>query len=161
MRLSELAETLYGVRCAREALGPRGNAIARDRLRSLDVDLCTRLRNAGHDPGETALEVDELKLRMIAAGENGERTRDEIARCIEHVGEIDGSAGFPHRTVARWAEFVSRAMLAGVAIPDDTDLPVRPWVKARDLDTSDMTVMAEAFVEWTREVMAIFEKRRV
>lgn len=163
MRPSELAEILYGVRGALEALGPRSAQYARDRLKSVDADISMRLRNAGHDPGMCAATADELKLRLISPGGNDRPLEEDvIARCLREAADIDGCQGLEHRSVGRWAEFVNRAVFGGPGglADEDKHLPVRPWVQARGIDTGDMTALARAFVEWTREADAVFRSVR-
>lgn len=63
MSTSDVAEMLYATRLALECGGKRA---AFGYLLEGNAKLLTAiLRDAGHDPGKTALEADALKLRII------------------------------------------------------------------------------------------------
>lgn len=169
MRPVEVAEVLFQIRVTREGLAGRktsrgGVKIELDTLKSLDTQLCMHLRNAELDPGSSAEDVDRLKLDLLHERVEPQQG-DIVRRCLEEAAELDGCSGLMHRIVGRWAEFVNRAVFGAdengqALIADDALLPVRPWVKTRGVDTCDMSAMASAFVEWTREVNEAFRCSR-
>jgi hypothetical protein len=149
MDLVPIVDALYHARCL-VALKIKG--LAREHVGYITQALTEVLREAGEDPGATALEADELKMRLMGTMPVDAQL-SRLEPCLESTADANGSDVF--RELGRFHEFCLRMRFAKPENPllqDDPVVPVYAWCRRDGRGPAhDIQGAAKLYVQWTSE----------